>query len=105
MPLQELQEIFIHELDWSFAGHIAIKSFIMFMIILFLRLTGKKGIRQLSIFEVAIIIALGSAAGDPMVDREMAVFPSLIVFVCIVLLYRLLTYFEAKNSKFERLLE
>lgn len=78
----------------------------MFMIILlFLRLTGKKGIRQLSIFEVAIIIALGSAAGDPMVDREMAVFPSLIVFVCIVLFYRLLTYFAAKNSKFERLLE
>lgn len=78
----------------------------MFLIILiFLRLTGKKGIRQLSIFEVAIIIALGSAAGDPMIDQEMAVIPSLIVFICILICYRLLTYFAAKFPRFEKVLE
>jgi len=106
MLLKELQKIFINDLDWGFAGHIAVKAFMMFIIILvFLRLTGKKGIRQLSIFEVAIIIALGSAAGDPMVDQEMAIIPSLIVFGCIVLFYRILTYFAARWPRFERLLE
>jgi len=37
----------------------------MFIIISFLRLSGKRGIRQLSLFELAIILCLGSAAGDP----------------------------------------
>ena len=78
----------------------------MFAIILiFLRISGKKGVKQLSIFEVAIIIGLGSAAGDPMSNKESAVLPALIVFVTILGFYRLITWFAMKNEKFERILE
>jgi len=74
-------------------------------VLLMLRLSGKKGIRQLSIFEVAIIIALGSAAGDPMFNKDMAILPSLLVFAIILGVYRLLTYLAFKSEKFESVLE
>ncbi|WP_244214339.1 DUF421 domain-containing protein [Pedobacter jejuensis] len=78
----------------------------MFILVLvFLRSTGKKGVRQLSIFEVAIIIALGSAAGDPMFNGEFAIVPSLIVFLFILGTYRLITYLAAKSQTIENLLE
>jgi uncharacterized membrane protein YcaP (DUF421 family) len=78
----------------------------MFVFILvFLRLSGKKGVRQLSIFEVSIIIALGSAAGDPMFTKDIAIVPSLIVFAVILLFYRVLTYFAARYEKFESVIE
>jgi len=98
--------MFVNELDLQLSIEIAIRTVIMFLLILtFLRLSGKKGVRQLSIFEVAIIIALGSAAGDPMVGRDYAIVPSLLVFVVIICLYRLITYYAAKNENFERVVE
>ncbi len=101
-----LRNVFLHDLDFSYALEIIFRTTIMFMIILtFLRLTGKKGIRQLSIFEVAIIIALGSAAGDPMIVQDMAIIPSLIAFISTLILYRSITYFAAKYSKVESLIE
>lgn len=99
-------KIFINDLNWSLTGEIALRTFIMFTIILvFLRMSGKKGIRQLSIFEVAIIIGLGSAAGDPMFNSENAILPALIVFITILVFYRLITWIATKSEQFETILE
>lgn len=49
-------KIFVNDLSWRLAGEVVLRTFIMFTFILaFLRLSGKQGVRQLSIFEVAII--------------------------------------------------
>lgn len=99
-------QLFIGDLNFSFAFEIIIRTLIMFSMVLFiLRLSGKKGVRQLSLFEVAIIIALGSAAGDPMFSRDVAIVPSIIVFVSIILLYRTITFFAMKSEKFENIIE
>ncbi len=98
--------IFIHDLDLMDAGEILFRTLIMFsMILLFLRLSGKKGVRQLSLFEVAVIIGLGSAAGDPMFHNEDAILPAVIVFLCILLFYRGLTFLATKYEWFEKVLE
>lgn len=99
-------KLFFGDLDFSFAIEIVIRTLIMFsMVLLILRLSGKKGVRQLSLFEVAIIIALGSAAGDPMFTKDVAIIPSFIVFVSIILLYRTITFFAMKSEKFENVIE
>lgn len=98
--------IFINNLNWAAAGEIIIRTLIMFtMILLFLRFSGKKGVRQLSLFEVAIIIGLGSAAGDPMFNEDNAILPAVLVFISILLFYRLLTYLAGKFEWFESVLE
>jgi len=98
--------VFLNELDWSLAVEITIRTIIMFsLVLIFLRSSGKKGVRQLSIFEVAIIIALGSAAGDPMLNRESAIFPSLLVFIVILGIYRLITYLASRSQRIENILE
>lgn len=98
--------IFISDLSWIYALEILIRTLLMFsLVLIMLRMSGKKGVRQLSIFEVAIIIALGSAAGDPMFNKDTAILPSLLVFVVILGFYRVLTYFASKNEKIERVLE
>ncbi|MCF0058820.1 DUF421 domain-containing protein [Dyadobacter sp. CY356] len=98
--------MFLNDLDWEFAIEIVLRTLIMFaLILIFLRISGKKGVRQLSIFEVAIIIGLGSAAGDPMSNKENAILPAFLVFVTILGFYRLITWFAMKNEKFESVLE
>jgi hypothetical protein len=43
-------------------------------------------------FLTVIIIALGSAAGDPMFYEEVGIIPPITVFLVIILLYRLVTW-------------
>lgn len=78
----------------------------MFLVIIIgLRFLGKRGVKQLSVFELVVIIGLGSAAGDPMFYKEVGILSSVIVFVVIIALYAVLTYFLGKSKKFENLLE
>lgn len=103
---QDWSKIFVGDLDFSFALEIVVRTLIMFsMVLLILRLSGKKGVRQLSLFEVAIIIALGSAAGDPMFSKDTPILPSVIVFTSIIALYRAITYFAMKSERFENIIE
>lgn len=82
------------------------RTIVMFLIVLIIiRLSGKRGVRQLSIFEIAIIVSLGSAAGDPMFYKDVAIVPALLVCAAIIVLYRLITWLTAKNERIEQWVE
>ena len=98
--------IFIHDTTWAFAAEISVRAILMFsMIIIFLRLTGKRGVRQLSIFELAIILSLGSIAGDPMFTEDLPLIQALLIMSIVIFLYRLVTWLMMKYQPFEDLLE
>lgn len=100
------QELLFGDENYFFLVEIAIRSLVMFLFIfLGLRLTGKRAVTQLSIFELLIIIALGSAAGDPMLYREVGILNALVVFTVIFLVYWLLTQLMERSEKIETLLE
>lgn len=102
----DFANIFIHDTSWAFVAEILIRCFFMFMmIILFLRLTGKRGVRQLSIFELTIILSLGSIAGDPMFTEDLPLIQAFIIMSTIILLYRVTTWLMMKYQPFEDLLE
>lgn len=100
------QEILLGEESWPFLGEIVLRTAIM-LVLLFvgLRFTGKRGIKQLSVFELLIIIALGSAAGDPMIYREVGIAFALIAFFVVFGGYKLITYFIMRSEKAEDILE
>ncbi|RYY46288.1 MAG: DUF421 domain-containing protein [Chitinophagaceae bacterium] len=92
--------------NWPFLWETVLRTLIMFIIIMIsLRLLGKRGVKQLSVFELVVIIGLGSAAGDPMFYKDVGILPSLIVFVMIIGLYSGITYLIGKSKKFENLVE
>lgn len=100
------KELLLGQEEWPFILEIVIRTVIMFItIVVGLRVLGKRGVKQLSIFELVVIIGLGSAAGDPMFYKEVGVVSSIIVFAVIICLYTVITYLIAKNKKFEELIE
>ena len=102
----DLKELLLGSETWSFLWETVLRSLIMFVIILTgLRLLGKRGVKQLSVFELVVIIGLGSAAGDPMFYSDVGILPAIVVFIMIVSLYSIVTYFIGKSKKFERIIE
>ena len=102
----DFKQILLGSEDWSFLLETVMRTSIMFVIIILgLRLLGKRGVKQLSVFELVVIIGLGSAAGDPMFYKDVGIIPAIVVFTMIISLYSLITYFIGKSKKFEQLVE
>ena len=51
------------------------------------------------------IITLGSAAGDPMFYKKVGLLPAILVFITIILMYRLINLFVSKSKPLEHLIE
>ena len=94
------------DIPYAFLAEVFVRSVVMFFIVLLvLRMSGKRGIKQLSVFELAIIISLGSAAGDPMFYEDVALLPAILVFIVVISLYKLITYLTGRYEKVEEFVE
>ena len=100
------QELLFGNEGISFLLEISLRTFNMFILVLILlRLTGKRSIKQLSIFEIVMIIALGSAAGDPMIYKDIGILQASTVFIVVLTSYKFITYLITKSQKNESFLE
>lgn len=106
MEIFEWKRVLFNDLPLGFLLEVLFRTVIMFIVVLLtLKFTGKRGVKQLSVFEIVIIISLGSAAGDPMFYEDVGLIPAITVFVCILLMYRLVTWLLGKNKHFEVFME
>jgi len=104
--LKNIEKILIGDEDWSFIPEIMFRTLLMYLVVLIsLRVLGKRGVKQLSIFELVVIIGLGSAAGDPMFYREVGIMSAIAVFLVVIISYKITSHFVSKSKKFEILLE
>lgn len=103
---KNIEKILIGDEDWSFIPEIMFRTLLMYLVVLIsLRVLGKRGVKQLSIFELVVIISLGSAAGDPMFYKEVGILSAVAVFLVVVVAYKVTSYFVNKSKKVEILLE
>jgi uncharacterized membrane protein YcaP (DUF421 family) len=100
------KELLLGSEEWNFLPEVGIRTLIMFTIILVgLGILGKRGVKQLSVFELVVIIGLGSAAGDPMFYKDVGLIPAFIVFAIVISLYSWVTHWVGRSKKIERLIE
>ncbi|QHT70690.1 DUF421 domain-containing protein [Rhodocytophaga rosea] len=94
------------ELPVTFLFEVAFRSTLMYLlIVLTLRITGKRGVKQLSLFELTIILSLGSAAGDATFYNDVALLHVLVVFGVVILLYLGFNRLTERSPLAERWLE
>ncbi|MEN0037936.1 MAG: YetF domain-containing protein [Cellvibrio sp.] len=102
----DLQRILINELPVSFLYEVAFRASLAFIaVFLFLKCSGRRGIRQLSLFELVIILTLGSAAGDVSFYHDVALLPVAVVFLTLLLIYRLTIFAIGRNKHLHALIE
>jgi uncharacterized membrane protein YcaP (DUF421 family) len=75
------------------------------MLLATLRITGRRSVKQLSLFELSLIIGLGSIAGDTMFYPEVPLSHAVIVFGVVIGLYILLNYLTEISPRFSDWME
>lgn len=100
------KQLLVGEETFSFLLEVVFRTLVMFLFLVFtLRLSGKRGVKQLSIFEMVMIIGLGSAAGDPMFYKSVGILPAILVFILILSFYRTMVFIITRSEKLERFFE
>ena len=102
----DIGRMLMNDLPYGFLLEVVFRCLVMYLVALgVLKLAGRRGVHQLSFFEIVIIITLGSAAGDPLFYEDVGLLPAITVFVVILILYRLTTFLTSKSKKLENWLE
>jgi uncharacterized membrane protein YcaP (DUF421 family) len=73
--------------------------------ILLFRLSGARALNQLSLAEVVLIVGLGSAVGDPMLDPQVPLLHGMAVITVVVLLQRLLNWLTRRVRPVRKIVE
>ena len=106
MKAFDWQRMALDKVPVEFLAEVALRSLYTFVLVfIFLKITGRRGVRQMSLFEVLIILTLGSAAGDVAFYDDVPLLPVLVVFITLALLYRGIMWLMGHSEKLEDLLE
>ena len=93
------------EEEWNFLYEVLLRSAVMFLVaISAMRILGRRGTKQ-GVFELVLIITLGSAAGDPMFYKKVGVLPAILVFACVVVMYKIVNFLTARVQALDDLIE
>jgi uncharacterized membrane protein YcaP (DUF421 family) len=102
----EFERIFFGDIPISFGLEVAFRTaFLYFYTLGLVRLLGKRGMGELSPFDLVIIVGLGSAVGDPMFYADVPLLHGMIVVAVVVGLQRILVRLTRKSPTIERLVE
>src|SRR4051812_25918201 len=85
---------------WEVLLRIAV---LVFMLLVAMRLMGKRMSSQLSIQEMAVLVSLAAAIGVPMQTPDRGLLPAVLIAGIALILQRLLAYYSFKNEKAEQI--
>lgn len=102
-----LQKIFFGEIfEPCFLAEIILRTTIMYTYTLInIRLFRTRSLAQLTSFELIIVIALGSAVGDPMFYPDIPLINGMLTITTIVILTKLISVLTERSDTFETIIE
>lgn len=102
----DFHKFLINDLPYTFLFEVVIRVLIAYSVVfIFLKISGRRGVQQLSLFEVVIILTLGSASGDVTFYEDVPVLPVIMVFIVLLALYRLTTWAMSRSTTLSTLIE
>lgn len=105
----DLSRIFLGSGDtasYLFYLEIVLRTVVMYLYTIFLsRMVGQGGVGQIGPFEFVLVIAVGSAAGDPMFYPEVGLLHGILVITVVILLHRATVFVLHRHKHLEETLE
>ncbi|WP_256009153.1 DUF421 domain-containing protein [Desertivirga xinjiangensis] len=101
--LEDWQRIVFGEAPPTFFFEILIRTLIIIAILLVsMRLMGRRMASQLSRIEMAAMVSLAGAIGVPIQVPDRGILPAVVIAIVVVSVERLISYFASRNQKFEQ---
>ena len=102
----DLYRIFWGDTTITLLIEIAFRSVVMYLYsLMLLRFVSRRGFGNLSLFEIIIIIALGAAIGEPMINTNIPLARGFLVTAVVIAVMRITVYVVSRSDKMEDIVE
>ncbi|WP_324676887.1 DUF421 domain-containing protein [Hymenobacter sp. GOD-10R] len=96
------KRILLGNVPGEFMLEVFLRTIVVYLILLVvIRLLGKRMSAQLTITEMAVFITLGAIVSLPMQAPDRGILPGVLILICVLLLQRGLNYFAFKDRRVE----
>jgi uncharacterized membrane protein YcaP (DUF421 family) len=100
-----LHDVFDHP-TWHGAGVIALKTLIVYAVLVIgLRLLGKRELGQMSVYDLVLIVILGNAVQNAMINNDNTLGGGVVAAMVLLLANRVLNVAMVRSPRVERALE
>src|SRR5437763_1108140 len=104
--LSDWARILFGQVPWQFYIELIIRAFLVYVLLLVsMRLLGKRMATQLNGIELAAMVALASAIGVPLLSFTNGILPAFIIAFVIIVITRMVAAGTYKSQRFEVLTE
>jgi len=102
IQLTDYMRILLGEVPWSFLIEVVLRIFIIYLVLMIsMRLMGKRMASMLSNSEMAALVSLAAAIGVPMLAPDRGMLPVVIIALIVVSIQRLISYYASKDAAIE----
>lgn len=102
----DLHRILVGDLPFAFYGEIVVRTTVLFVFaLIMIRTMGKRSLGHMSAFDFVIIIALGSAVGDPMFYDDVPLLYGMVVVVVVIAMERTLALLTSRSRRVEKFVD
>lgn len=102
----DVRRVFLGDLSWTFLVEITLRTaFLYAYTFVVIRAMSRRAIGELSLIEVVLIVALGSAVGDPMFYPDVPLLHGMVVITTVVLLNQGFGALVRRSTRVELLME
>ncbi|GAB3817363.1 DUF421 domain-containing protein [Pontibacter rugosus] len=100
--ITDWMRIFLGEVPWTFLLEVVVRIFFIFVVLMVsMRLMGKRMAAQLTRNEMAALVSLAAAIGVPMADPTRGLLPIVIIAAVVIGVQRIVSKRSENSSKFE----
>ena len=102
LKLSDFQRILVGEIPGTFFIELIFRAFIIYLLLIVaMRLMGKRMSAQISRNEMAAVVSLAAAVGIPLMNPDRGILPALVITVVIVFFTNYIARLTARNERFE----
>ncbi len=103
-PSSLLDNAFI--VDFDLVLSVIVRTIVVTLFVfLAIRWMGHKGLGQLSMYELIILIGLGSAIGDPMIYRDLSLVQAFTAILIVIAMFKAIDVSIVKSRRFQKFAE
>jgi uncharacterized membrane protein YcaP (DUF421 family) len=104
IKIGDWQRVFVGDVPGAFYAEVLFRVFIIYLILMVaMRLMGKRMASQLSRNEMTAMVSLAAAIGVPLQSPDRGVLPILVIAAIVVTIQQLIAWLTARNQKLEKL--
>ncbi|WP_187263510.1 DUF421 domain-containing protein [Pontibacter beigongshangensis] len=87
------------ELPWLFLLEVVLRVFFIYLLIMLcMRLMGKRMAAQLSNLEMSALVSLAAAVGVPILAPERGLLPAVIIALVVVVIQRIISHYASRSE-------